>query len=143
VRLFAHDSKVDALRRAPLFEDLTRKELSELAKVTEDMDVESGQVLCKEGATGQEFFVIMEGEVDVSISGQPISTLGSGEFVGEIALLEDVPRTATVIAKTPLRFFVMTRQSFRQALDANPQIERKLLSALARRVASTSTDPRL
>jgi CRP-like cAMP-binding protein len=143
VRLFAHDAKCDALKRAPLFGELSRKEIGELAKLTEDLDVAPGKVLCKEGAIGREFFVIMEGEVEVSRGGQPVATLGSGEFVGEIALLEDVPRTATVTAKTPLRFFVMTRRSFHRLLDANPQVERKLLRALAKRVVSTSSDPSL
>jgi CRP-like cAMP-binding protein len=143
VRLFAHDAKCDALKRAPLFEDLSRKELSELAKLTEDVDVAAGKVLCKEGGIGREFFLIMEGEVEVSRGGKPIAALGSGEFVGEIALIEDVPRTATVTAKTPLRFFVMTRQAFHQLLDANPAVERKVLRALARRLVSTSRDPSL
>jgi len=143
VRLFAHDVKVDALKRAPLFEGLSRKELGELARLTEDVDVAAGKVLCREGASGQEFFVIMEGEVEVTRRGKSIGTFGSGEFVGEIALIEDVPRTATVTAKTPLRFFVMTRQAFLRLLDANPRVERKVLRALAKRIVSTSNDPSL
>lgn len=143
MRLFAHDVKVDALKRAPLFEGLSRKELGELARLTEDVDVAAGKVLCREGASGQEFFVIMEGEVEVTRRGKSIGTFGSGEFVGEIALIEDVPRTATVTAKTPLRFFVMTRQAFLRLLDANPRVERKVLRALAKRIVSTSNDPSL
>jgi CRP-like cAMP-binding protein len=143
VRLFPHDTKVEALKRAPLFQGLSRKELSELAKVTEDMDVGAGEVLCKEGVSGQEFFVIMEGQVEITRRGQPIATFGSGEFVGEVSLIEDVPRTATVTAKTPLRFFVMTRRAFLRLLDSNPQVERKVLRALAKRVVSTSSDPSL
>jgi CRP-like cAMP-binding protein len=141
VRLFARDAKIEALKRAPLFEGLSRKELGELAKLTEDLDVDAGKVLCKEGEIGQEFFVIMEGEVEVARRGKPLATLGSGEFLGEIALIEDVRRTATVTARTPLRFFVMTRRPFLQLLDANPRVERKVLRGLARRLASTSSDP--
>ena len=59
MRLFSRDTKVEALKRAPLFEDLTRKQLIELAKVTEDVDFKAGEVLCREGERGQEFFVIM------------------------------------------------------------------------------------
>jgi CRP-like cAMP-binding protein len=141
VRLFARDSKVEALKQAPLFAGLSKRELIELAKMTEDMDLPAGRVLCKEGAIGQEFFVIMEGEVEVTRDGKPIATSGSGQFVGEIALVEDVRRTATVTTKTPLRFFVMTRQSFLHLLDENPAVERKILRALAQRVVSLSKDP--
>jgi len=141
MRLFARDAKIEALKQAPLFAGLSKKELTELAKVTEDLDLPAGRVLCKEGATGQEFFVIMEGQVEITRRGKPIATSGSGQFFGEIALVEDVPRTATVTTKTPLRFFVMTRQSFMHLLDANPSVERKILRALAQRVVSLSTDP--
>jgi CRP-like cAMP-binding protein len=140
VRLFTQDAKCEALKRAPLFEGLSRKELTELAKLTDDVDAAAGTVLCQEGRVGREFFVIMEGSVEVTQRGKRIRSLGSGDFLGEIALIEDSPRTATVTAKTPLRFFVMTRQAFQRLLDANPQVERKVLRALARRVASTSSD---
>jgi len=141
VRLFARDAKVEALKRMSLFEGLSRQELGELAKRTEDMEVAPSKVLCQEGSIGQEFFVIMEGEVEVTRHGRSIGTYGSGEFVGEIALIADVPRTATVTATTPLRFFVMTRQAFLKLLDDNPRVERKVLRALAKRVASMSTEP--
>lgn len=140
MRLFTQDAKREALRRSPLFEDLSRKELTELAKLTDDVDDAAGAVPCEEGRIGREFFVIMEGTVEVTQRGKRIRSLGSGDFLGEIALLEDVPRTATATAKTPIRFFVMTRQAFHRLLDANPQVERKVLRALARRVASTSGD---
>jgi len=140
VPLFSRDTKVEALRRAPLFAGLTRKELTELAKVTEDVDLDTGKVLCEEGKTGQEFFVIMEGEVEVRRSGRKLATRGSGEFFGEVALVEDIPRTATVTATTPLRFFVLTRRSFLRLLDEHPAVERKVMRALARRLVSVSDE---
>ena len=136
--LFSHDTKADALARCPFFEGLSRGELLELAKVTEDMEVEAGKVLTREGQSGSEFFVIVDGEVSVTKDGQEIRTLGPGDFFGEIALLEDTPRTATVVAKTPLRFFVLTRQSFRSMLAHQPELERKVLAALEERVRATS-----
>jgi CRP-like cAMP-binding protein len=139
--LFTRDSKIEALRRAPLFDGLSRKALSELAKMTEDVDVRAGTVLCKEGAIGHEFFVIMDGEAEVTSNGKPIAVHRSGDFFGEIALIESVPRTATVKAKTPLRFFVLTRQSFLRMLDQNLAVERKVLRALAKRVIALSADP--
>ena len=139
--LFSHDTKVESLRRAPLFEGLSKDELQHLAKRTEDLEVEAGRVLCREGEPAQEFFVIIDGEVEVMRDGRSIRRLGRGEFFGEIALLEDLPRTATVTAATPLRFFVLTRQSFWGMVDGMPEVERKILRTLAKRVVSD--DPTL
>lgn len=141
MRLFARDAKIEALKRAPLFEGLSRTEFGELARVTDDMEFDANQVLCREGETGEEFFVIMDGEVEVAMQNKPIATYGCGAFVGELALIAGIPRTATVTTKTPLRCFVMTRAAFLHLLDANPRVERKVLRALAKRVASLSTDP--
>jgi CRP-like cAMP-binding protein len=140
VPLFSRDTKVEALRSASLFAGLSRKELTELAKVTEDVDLDTGKVLCKEGQTGQEFFVIMQGEVEITRRGKKLATRGSGEFFGEIALIEDVPRTATVTARTPVRFFVLTRRNFLRLLDEQPRVERKVMRALARRLVSVSDE---
>lgn len=141
--LFSHDTKADALGRAPLFEALSKDELRDLAKVTEDLEVDAGKVLCREGETAQEFFVIIDGKVEVTKDGKQLRTLSDGEFFGEIALLEDVRRTATVTAVTPLRFFVVTRQSFWSLLERQPEVERKVLRALAKRVIANSDDPTL
>jgi CRP-like cAMP-binding protein len=143
VRLFNQDTKVGALKRAPLFDGLTRKELVELARVSEDVEVPAGTVLCKEGEVGQEFFVILDGEVEVTRKGRRVAMRGGGEFVGEIALLEETPRMATVKAKTPLRFFVLTRSAFRRLVDQNPTVERKVMRTLARRLVELSKDPTL
>jgi CRP/FNR family transcriptional regulator, cyclic AMP receptor protein len=141
VRLFSQDTKVQALKRAPLFEGLSKKELTELARVTEDLEIGAGEVLCKEGDIGQEFFVIVEGETDVTTNGKRVAARGGGDFVGEIALLEETTRTATVTAKTPLRVFVLTRQDFRHLVREHPSVEQKVMRALARRVVELSGDP--
>ena len=141
MRLFREDTKVDALSRAPLFQGLARQELSQLAKLADDLEVSAGTVLCREGETGREFFVLLEGEVDVTRGGEHVATRGPGDFIGEIAILEDVPRTATVTAKTPVRFFVLTAQAFRSVVDSVPEVERKVLRALARRLAAMTDDP--
>jgi CRP/FNR family transcriptional regulator, cyclic AMP receptor protein len=143
MKLFSQDTKVEALKRAPLFADLSRKELMQLARLADDAEVPEGRVLCREGDRGREFFVLVEGRVDVTTKGSRVATLGAGDFVGEISLLEPTPRTATVTAKTPLRFFVLTPKDFRQVLDENPSVERKVLRALARRVLELSRDPTL
>jgi CRP/FNR family transcriptional regulator, cyclic AMP receptor protein len=143
VSLFSRDAKVEALKRASLFEGLSRKQLVELAKVAEDVDVAAGKVLCRQGDSGREFFVIMEGEAEVTKDGKHIATCRAGEFFGEIALIEQVPRTATVTAKTPIRFFVITSQDFLRLLDEQPGLERKVLRSLARRLIPHHDDPTL
>jgi CRP/FNR family transcriptional regulator, cyclic AMP receptor protein len=141
VRLFSQDTKVEALKQVPLFADLSRKELAHLAKVSDDLEVDAGKALTREGETGQEFFAIVEGDVEVRIKGKHVATRGGGDFIGEIALLEDTPRTATVTATTPVRLFVLTRQDFRSLVDESPSVEQKVMRALARRVVDLSGDP--
>lgn len=137
MQLFSHDTKADALGRCPFFSGLSRKELVDLAKMTEDLDVEEGKVLAREGETGREFFVILEGEVSVTKDGSELRRLSDGDFFGEISLVEDRPRTATVTATTPLRFFVLTRQSFRSLLEHQPELEEKVMRALEERLRAT------
>jgi CRP/FNR family transcriptional regulator, cyclic AMP receptor protein len=141
VRLFKQDDKIEALRKAPLFEGLSKKELTQLARVSEDMEIPEGATLTREGDLGHEFFVIVEGETEVRRKGRKIGTRGGGDFIGEIALLEEVPRTATVKAKTPLRAFVLTRTDFLHLIEENPGVERKVMRALAKRVADMANDP--
>lgn len=136
MRLFSQNVKIEALKRAPLFEGLSKKELTELARATDDLSVAPGTVLCREGSLGREFFVIVDGSAEVTKGGKHLATRGAGEFVGEIALLTTTKRTATVIAATPLRCFVMTRGDFRRVLDENPGVERKVMQALAERLLS-------
>jgi CRP/FNR family cyclic AMP-dependent transcriptional regulator len=136
VRLFTQDVKVEALKRAPLFEGLSKKELRELARATEDLKMEAGTVLCKEGSLGREFFVIVDGVAEVTKSGKRLATRQAGEFFGEIALITTTKRTATVTAKTPIRCFILTRGDFRRVLDESPSVERKVMQALAERLLS-------
>ncbi len=140
---FSQDTKISALKASPLFEGLSRKQLAQLARLTDDLDVPAGTVLCAEGKRGHEFFVIIDGEATVTRGGKPVATVGGGDFFGEIALLERVTRTATVTAATPLRFFVVSDQAFKGVLDTDPSIERKVLRALVRRLVSSTGDSNL
>lgn len=137
------DTKVTALKQSPLFEGLSRKQLTKLARLTDDLEVPAGTVLCEQGRRGREFFVITEGEATVTRGGKAIATVGAGDFFGEIALLERVVRTATVTAATPLRFFVVSDRAFESVLETDPSIERKVMRALARRLVSISGDPKI
>ena len=134
MRLFSKDVKVEALKRAPLFEDLSKKELTTLASATDDLAVEPGTVLCREGRTGTEFFVIVDGNAEVTQGGKKVATLSGGDFVGEIALLTTTKRTATVTATTPLRCFVLTQSAFRRVLADSPSVQVKVMKSLAERV---------
>jgi CRP/FNR family transcriptional regulator, cyclic AMP receptor protein len=141
--LFSHDTKVDALRNSPLFEGLSKKELAELAQRAEDMELEPGTVLCREGEIGHEFFVLVDGDVQIERKGQDLGTRHGGDFIGEIALLEEIERTATVTATTPLRVLVLTRTGFKRTVEQHPGVELKVLRTLARRVAALSQDPKV
>jgi hypothetical protein len=115
MKLFSHDSKVDALKKVPLFEGLSKKELGRLAQGTEDLELAAGTVLCREGGLAREFFVLVEGSVEVTHGGKHIATLGAG-------------------------CFVLTSGEFRRALDDNRSIERKVMEALAGRVTALGGD---
>jgi CRP-like cAMP-binding protein len=141
VARFRQDTKVVALGALPLFAGLSRKQLTQIARLSDDLDVPDGTVLCKEGSFGREFFVIVDGEAAVTRRGKRIATLRGGDFFGEVAVLEPVRRTATVIAKTPLRFFVVSDHAFVRLLDTDRAIERKVLRTVVRRLAAMSNDP--
>jgi CRP-like cAMP-binding protein len=138
MRLFTKDAKVDALKRVPLFEGLSKKELTEVASASEDIALQPGAVLVKEGGLAREFFVLIDGTVEVTRNGKKIDERSGGDFVGEMGLISHQKRNATVTAKTPVRCFILTSRDFRRTLDDNRSIERKVLLALAERVANLS-----
>lgn len=141
LRRAANSTKVEALARVPLFEGLSKKELSELARVTDELALAAGTTLCKEGAPGREFFVIREGTVEVTAEGRILATRGPGDFIGEIALVTNSRRTATVTATTQIRCFILTSRDFRRVLDDNRSVERKVMRVLAERVAALAPGP--
>ncbi len=140
MRLLSQNTKVEALRLVPLFEGLSKKELTELARATDELALRAGAVLCKEGALGHEFFVIVDGTVEVTKEGRHLATRGGGDFIGEIALIATSRRTATVTAMTDVKCFVLTDRAFRRVLDENRSVERKVMQALAERLASSLPD---
>jgi len=143
VARFRQDAKIAALKRSPLFEGLSRRQLAEIARLSDDLEVPAGTVLCNQGSRGQEFFIIVDGEATVSRDGENLGTVRGGDFFGEIALLEPVKRTATVTAATPLSLFVVSRQAFDTVVATDPAVERKVLRTVVRRLASQSGDPTL
>jgi CRP/FNR family transcriptional regulator, cyclic AMP receptor protein len=134
VRL-GHNQKVDLIRRVPLFSRLSKTELKDLAMLADEIDLREGKELTRQGASGREFFVLLEGTADVEKNGRKINTLGPGDFFGEIALVSREPRTATVTATAPVRTLVITDRSFRRLLDESPQVKTKVMEAMAKRLA--------
>jgi CRP/FNR family transcriptional regulator, cyclic AMP receptor protein len=132
------NAKVEMLKRVPLFSRCSNKELGEIATITDEIDLPEGKVLTKEGASGREFFVLVEGSADVRRKRRKVGTLGPGDFLGEIALITKTPRTATVKTTSPVRALVVSEQNFRRLLERTPQVQIKVLEALAERVAATS-----
>jgi CRP-like cAMP-binding protein len=128
------NEKVELLKRVPLFADCSRGELEQIAQLADEIDLDQGKELTRLGESGREFFVLLEGEADVSQDGTSINTLKAGDFFGEIALVEETPRTATVTATTPVRVLVITDRAFRRLLGEQPELQRKVLVALAERV---------
>ncbi len=129
------NAKVDLLRAVPLFAGCSGKELGQISALGDELHQPEGSRLIAEGAKGREFFVLIDGSVEVRRKGRKVCTFGSGDFFGEIALLTDSPRTATVTATTPVRLLVISGQSFRRLLAETPSIQTKVLAAVAERMA--------
>ena len=113
MNIFTRDPKRDELSHIPLFATLPRQQLDLLTRTTDVIEVPAGTELIREGEPGHEFFAIAEGEVEIFKDGEPIATEHAGDVFGEIALLHDVPRTATVRTTVPSRLYVLNRQAFR------------------------------
>jgi CRP/FNR family transcriptional regulator, cyclic AMP receptor protein len=136
--MLRRNAKTDLISHVPLFSQCSKRELAEVAGIADEIDLREGKELTREGAPGREFFVLVEGTADVIRDGQTINSLGAGDFFGEIALVHHSPRTATVKATSPVRALVITERSFKRLLGEMPEIQRKVLLALAERVAPTT-----
>jgi CRP-like cAMP-binding protein len=128
------DPKLALIASVPLFAGLNKREVGFLGRLMDDVDVSAGKVLTREGARGGEFFIVLEGSIRIERAGTEINRLGPGDFLGEIALIDQGPRTATATADGPARLMVLTSASFASMLSKNPGVESKILRVLARRV---------
>jgi CRP-like cAMP-binding protein len=134
------DTKLELLKRVPLFAGLGRKEIEEVGRLAEEIDVPAGRVLMREGQTGQEFFVIVNGSVKVERGGGRLATLGAGDFLGEIALIDDGPRTATATTETSSELLVLAHREFHSLMEQFPSVRTSVLQALASRVRNLEPD---
>lgn len=129
------DAKVDLISRVPLFTGCSKKELGLIANLADLIELPEGKTLTKEGEPGWEFFILVDGTARVSQGGRKHRDLAAGDWVGEIALIANVPRTATVVTSSPLRALVLTRGGFSQLMEDVPSIPAKVLATLGERLA--------
>jgi len=133
------NGKSEAMRAVPLFARLGKRELADVAALADEVEMEAGHTVVREGDRGREFVVLLEGEARVERGGETLRTLGPGDFFGEIALVARVPRTASVTTATPVKALVIADQGFRSLMASTPAIQQKVLEAFAERVEPATT----
>jgi len=131
---------VELIKSVPLFADLSDRELKEVAGSMKERVFEQGDTVTEEGKGGAGFFVIDEGTAKVSVGGQDVRSLKSGDYFGEIGLIADIDRTATITADSELRCYGMTFWDFRPLVESNASIAWKLLQAMAAKLKEAEQD---
>ena len=132
--MLAREAKIELLKRVPLFSGLDDRELQEIAAQMRERRFAAGNTVTQEGAGGAGFFVVEEGEAGVTVAGEQRGSIGPGDYFGEIALINESPRTATLTAKTDMLCYGMTPWDFRPLVESNAGIAWKLLTAMAEKL---------
>jgi protein phosphatase len=127
--------KIELLAGVPLFSQLSKRDLAEIAAIADEVDLPAGRALTREGQSGREFVVLAEGIADVERAGKRVNTLGPGDFFGEISLVTGRPRTATVTTRSPARAFVLSAPAFRTLIRRAPRIRTSVLATAALRLS--------
>ena len=135
----ARDEKLELLQRIPLFAGLDRHKMERLGMLAEQVDVPPGKVLIRQGESGGDMMVLVSGQVGVERDGERLNTLGPGDFFGEIALVAEGPRTATVTSESPARLLVVSHRDFHSLLEEFPEVAVQVLVTLAHRVRRLDT----
>ncbi|HJW66308.1 MAG TPA: cyclic nucleotide-binding domain-containing protein [Gaiellaceae bacterium] len=135
----ADEAPVELLQRVPLFEDFERGDLQRLSRSFKQRVFDAGSTVADEGRTGAGFFVIETGEATVSVRGTEHGKLGPGDYFGEIALIDDGARSATVTADSELRCYGLTSWEFRPLVEGNASIAWKLLETMAKRLRAAQS----
>jgi CRP-like cAMP-binding protein len=130
----AGSSPLDLLAQIPLFRGCSKEELKYVDRAATQTEYGAGQVLCTEGAVGRELIMIIDGEAEVQRGGTVVTTVGPGDFIGEMSLLDGGPRSATVTATTDVKALVLPTREFWQVLDEVPALAHRLLRTLAERL---------
>ena len=130
------NAKIDLLRRVTLFSGCSKRELGEIARITDEIDFPAGKVLIRQGEPGRQLFIIVEGNVEVTRDGKQLPPeRGGSEFFGEISLVSASPTTATVETTTPVRALIITPRDFKALLEHQPAIQRRVLHSFSERLA--------
>lgn len=132
---------MELLRGVSLFSACSDRELGRIASLADEVEVPEGKVLIRQGEAGREFFVIAEGRAKVSARGRRAKTVGPGVGVGELALLDQGPRSATVTAVTDMRLLVLDSRSFASLISQVPSVARKLFRVMAERLRESEREP--
>src|SRR5437763_14746832 len=126
------EGAIDLLQRVPIFSDLDRKELERIAASMKERTFAAGDTVTSEGQTGVGFFVIESGDAKVTVGGDERRRLGPGDYFGEVALLNESARTATITAESDLKCYGLTSWEFRPLVETQPSIAWKLLQAMSK-----------
>ncbi len=134
------DQKVELLERVPLFAGITRAGLEDIGRIVEEIEVPAGMALTHEGRHEGYFFIIVSGTVRIERGERTINTIGPGDFLGEIALLDGGPRTATATTESPCRLLSMTHERFHVLLDTSPPVRTAVLEAVGLRLRALDAE---
>jgi CRP/FNR family transcriptional regulator, cyclic AMP receptor protein len=134
------DQKLELLERVPLFAGLPTDGLEEIGRITDEIEVPAGRALTHEGRHEGYFFVIVSGTVRIERGGRTINTIGAGDFLGEIALLDGGPRTATATTESPCRLLSMTHERFHELLESSTPVRTVVLQAVGERLRAIDAE---
>jgi CRP/FNR family transcriptional regulator, cyclic AMP receptor protein len=132
-------TKLAALRSVPLFQGMSDHSVESIAELAADTSFAAGAILVREGDAGDSFLIIREGSATVEQGGRTVRELGSGDFLGEISLIDGRPRTATVVASKPVDAWTIDRAGFTRLMDEHPSVRYELLNALTQRIRASAT----
>jgi CRP-like cAMP-binding protein len=135
------DAKIRLLSGVALFSTCAKHELRRIAGIVDEMEAPKGKTLAREGQTGAEFFVVVEGTATATQHGRKVATIGPGSFFGELALLDQGPRAATVTADTDMQLLVLTSRAFFALVDDVPTVNRGILRGMAERLRAAEDSP--
>ncbi|HTO01116.1 MAG TPA: cyclic nucleotide-binding domain-containing protein [Microthrixaceae bacterium] len=127
--------RLEKIQSISIFAGCTVKELEEIDRLADEVHIEAGRTIIRQGELGQEFAMIVSGEAEIVKDGKVVATIGPGSYFGEVALLDTVARSASVVAKTDMSLEVIDRRGFNTLLDDLPQLSRSMLLGLARRLS--------
>ena len=134
------DDKLELLRRVPLFAGLDEEGLAEIARVAEEVEADAGTVLTHEGRHEGYFFIVISGSVRIERGGEAINVMGPGDFLGEVALLDGGPRTATATTAEPTTLLRITNEDFFRVVDGSPSVRTAVLAAAGARLRALDDD---